>query len=177
MRHCLDGHDPLRLRFLSLIKALNVRIIPHREIGRFDKRPGQILVAILGIALGFACAIAELGAIHATTIGGPLAHGGKAMHVPGFEHDGQGQGRAQGDACLDRMLDGGNLFGHTAHHREGARASQGEVRGGQHVAHRLCRQGFDAIAGEGCAGVAGHEIVNAQEMTRLLSHQLTVFSQ
>jgi hypothetical protein len=57
---------PLRLRFLALIKALNDRIIPHREIGRFDKRPGYIRVAILGLALAFAFAIAELGAVHAT---------------------------------------------------------------------------------------------------------------
>ncbi len=75
------------------------------------------------------------------------------------------------------MLDGGNLFGHTAHHREGTRDSQGEVRGGQHVAHRLCRQGFDAIACERRASVACHEIVDAQEVTRLLSHQLTAFPQ
>ncbi len=113
MSHRLDGHDPRRLRFLLLIKALNIRVLPHCEIGCFDKRPAYIRVAILGIALAFACAIAEFGAVHATTIGGPLAHGGKAVHVTGFEHDGQGQGlanpghgeyvskgRAQGDSGL-----------------------------------------------------------------------------
>ncbi len=88
MRHRLDGHDPMRLRFLALIKALDARIVPHREIGRFDKRPGYILVAILGIALAFAFAIAEFGAVHAATIGGPVADAGKPTHVPGFEHDG-----------------------------------------------------------------------------------------
>ncbi len=94
MRHRLDGHDPLRLRFLSLIKALNVRIVPHRKIGGFDTCPGSIRVAILGMALAFACAIAECGAVHTPTRGGPLAHSGKAVHFTGFEHDGQGQGLA-----------------------------------------------------------------------------------
>lgn len=75
------------------------------------------------------------------------------------------------------MFDGGTLFGRTAHHREGTRSSQGEVRGGQHVVNGLCRQGLDTIAGEGGAGVACHEILDAQEMTRLLSHQLTAFPQ
>ncbi len=83
------------------------------------------------------------------------------------------KGRAQGDAGLDLLLDGRNLFGHTAHHRQGTRDRQGEVQSGEQVVHRLGGQGLDAIAGEGGAGVAGHQILNAQEITGLLSDALT----
>ena len=60
MRHRLERHDNLGLGLFSLIEALDLGVVAHREVGRFDKRPGQILVAVLGIALALFLAVADL---------------------------------------------------------------------------------------------------------------------
>ena len=53
MRHRFDRHHHLGLRLLSLIETLNLGVEPDGEVGRFDKRPGQILVPVLGVAWPF----------------------------------------------------------------------------------------------------------------------------
>ena len=60
MRHRFDGHHPLGLGLLSLIETLDLGVEPDGEVGRFDKCPGQILVAVLGVALAFFLAVADL---------------------------------------------------------------------------------------------------------------------
>ena len=49
--HCSEPNHAMALGFLSLIKTLDPGTEPDGEVGRFDKRPGQILIAVLGIAL------------------------------------------------------------------------------------------------------------------------------
>jgi len=53
-----DRYHAMALGLLSLIEAFNPRIVSDREVGRFDKRPSQILVAVLGIAAAFLLAVA-----------------------------------------------------------------------------------------------------------------------
>ena len=53
MSHRLDGQYTMSLGFLSLVELLNPRMKTDRKVGRFDKSPGQILVAVLGIAAAF----------------------------------------------------------------------------------------------------------------------------
>ena len=60
MRYRLDGHHTLGLSLLPLIETLNLGIEPDRKVGRLDKRPGQILVAVLGVTLAFFLAVADL---------------------------------------------------------------------------------------------------------------------
>jgi hypothetical protein len=91
MGHRLDRAHPLRLRFLVLIKPLNGGVRPHGEIRRFDTRPGQIRVPILGVALAFAFAMTEFGTVHTAARGSPLADRRKPPHVAGFQHNGQRQ--------------------------------------------------------------------------------------
>jgi hypothetical protein len=40
----------MALGFLFLIEAFDLRIKPNRKVGGHHKRPGQILVAVFGIA-------------------------------------------------------------------------------------------------------------------------------
>jgi len=72
------------LRFLALIEAVNGWLIPHGEVGRFDKGPRQILISILGIAVAFAFAITEFRTAHKSAIEDPLAHRGKAVNLADF---------------------------------------------------------------------------------------------
>ena len=60
VRHRLDGHHTLGLGLLSLIETLNLGVEPDGEVGRFDKCPGQILIAVLGVALALFLAVADL---------------------------------------------------------------------------------------------------------------------
>ena len=60
MRHRLERHNPFGLRLLSLIETLNLGTKPDRKVGRLDKRPAEIFVAVLGVALAFFLAVADL---------------------------------------------------------------------------------------------------------------------
>src|SRR6266481_6805334 len=51
--HRFDRYHSMALGFLSLVVAFDPGTEPNREVGRFDKRPRQILVAVLGIAPAF----------------------------------------------------------------------------------------------------------------------------
>jgi hypothetical protein len=68
MRHRFDSHNRMALRFLFLIEALDPRTKADRKIGGLHKRPGQILVAIFGIAASFTFAVADFLASHTPTI-------------------------------------------------------------------------------------------------------------
>ena len=92
MGHRLDGHDRLGAGALALVVALDLRVVAHREVGRLDVGPGKILVAVLAVAFTLLLAVADPFAAHAATIGGVVAHLGKALNRAGLEHDGQPQG-------------------------------------------------------------------------------------
>ena len=47
VRHRFERQYPMALGFLSLIKSLDPSTITDGEIGRLDKRPSQMLVAVL----------------------------------------------------------------------------------------------------------------------------------
>ena len=59
MRHRLERHNPFGLRLLSLIETLNLGTKPDRKVGRFHKRPAQILIPVLGVAAAFAFAVGK----------------------------------------------------------------------------------------------------------------------
>jgi hypothetical protein len=56
--HRFDRYHGLSLGFLSLIEPTNERFIANGKIGRFHKRPTEILIAVLGVPLAFAFAVA-----------------------------------------------------------------------------------------------------------------------
>jgi hypothetical protein len=58
--HRFDRYHGLSLGFLSLIEPTNERFIANGKIGRFHKRPTEILIAVLGVPLAFAFAVADL---------------------------------------------------------------------------------------------------------------------
>ncbi len=59
MRHRFDRHHTLSLGLLSLIETLNLGVESDRKVGRLHKRPGQILIVILGVTLAFFLAVAD----------------------------------------------------------------------------------------------------------------------
>ena len=50
VRYRFDRYHAMALGLLSLIEAFDPCIVSDREVGCFDKRPSQILIAVLGIA-------------------------------------------------------------------------------------------------------------------------------
>ena len=50
VRHRFERQHPVALGLLSVIEALDPRTVTDGKVGRFDKRPSQILVSVLGIA-------------------------------------------------------------------------------------------------------------------------------
>ena len=53
MRQRLGGHNRIPLLFLALVKTLGLRAVAQRKVRRLDEGPGQVLVAILGVACAF----------------------------------------------------------------------------------------------------------------------------
>ena len=89
MGHGFDRHDNLGLGFLSLVEALDLSVVSNREVGRLDKRPGQILVAVFSIAAAFFLAVADLFAAHTAAVRGIVPHTGKSPDLAGLQHDRQ----------------------------------------------------------------------------------------
>ena len=58
VRQRLDGHDAVSLALLVFIEALGLRAVTHGEVRRFHKGPGQVLVAVLGVAFALLLAVA-----------------------------------------------------------------------------------------------------------------------
>jgi isocitrate/isopropylmalate dehydrogenase len=128
VRHRLDRHPSLGL--LSLIETLNLGVEPHRKVGRFDKCPGQILIAVLGITLALFLAVADLLTADTATVRSEVSHTGKSPDVPGLKHDRErenladprhGFKKAELRTKLDSLCDGSlqdlRLFIGAAHDR------------------------------------------------------------
>ncbi len=73
MGHRLDGDHSMSLGLLSVIEPANQRFKANGKVGRFHKRPTEILIAVLSIALAFALAVANLLAAHTPTVRGKVA--------------------------------------------------------------------------------------------------------
>ena len=93
VRHSFDAHNRVALGFLFLIEAFDPRIKTDRKVGGLHKRPGQILVAVLGVAASFTFAVADFLAYHTPTIGSVVSDTGKSLDLSGLKHDGQRQDR------------------------------------------------------------------------------------
>src|SRR5215210_6185566 len=53
VRQRFDGHCIVSSGLLPLMEAPGLLVVAPREVGRFDKRPGQVLVAVAGVACTF----------------------------------------------------------------------------------------------------------------------------
>ena len=91
MRHCFERHDNLGLGLLSLIETFNLGVVPDGEVGRFDKRPGQILVAVFGVALALFLTVADLLAADTAAVRSEIPHTAKSPNIAGLQHDRQRQ--------------------------------------------------------------------------------------
>ncbi len=76
-----ERHNPVGLIFLALIKALHARIVSDGEVRRLYKGPGQILVAVLGVAAAFALTLTSLVTIHTPALGGKLTDSCEAADI------------------------------------------------------------------------------------------------
>src|ERR1700675_1053512 len=65
VRQSLDGQDAIRPALFAIIKALGLRAVAHGEVRCLHKRPGEVLVPVLGVAFTLLLAIAFPQAVHA----------------------------------------------------------------------------------------------------------------
>ena len=96
MGHGLQRHEDIGLGVFALIELANLRFIAHRKVGGFDKRPGQVRIAILRVPLPLPLPlpIAQIGAADAPAVGGNLADGGESANLAGLQHNRESQGAA-----------------------------------------------------------------------------------
>ena len=87
MRHGFDRDDAIGFGLLALIEAFDLRIVTDGKIRRLHKRPGQILVAVLHIALALAFPVTQFLTAHTATIGGKIPDRRKAPNLPRLQHD------------------------------------------------------------------------------------------
>jgi hypothetical protein len=56
--HRFNSHNPVAFSGFALIETFGLFVKADCEIGRFNKGPGQILIAVFGVALAFLFAVA-----------------------------------------------------------------------------------------------------------------------
>ena len=91
VRQRLDRDRVVRLCFLPFIKSFGFGAIAQGEVGRFDKCPGEVFVAVLCVAFAFLLAVAGVRAVDATRVGGKAAGLSKAFDRTDFEENDRGQ--------------------------------------------------------------------------------------
>ena len=87
VRQRLDRHHVVCLGFLAFVEPFGLGAEAQREVGRFDEGPGQVLVAVLGVAFAFLLAVADALAIDAARVGGEVADVGEAVDRPRLQQD------------------------------------------------------------------------------------------
>jgi hypothetical protein len=93
--------------------------------------PRQILIAVLGVALAFCLAVADLLTPDTPAVRSEVSHTGKSPYVPGLQHNRERQDlpdprhgfkkaelRSQLDSFCDGSLQDLRLFFSAAHHRQ-----------------------------------------------------------
>ena len=82
VRDRLERHDGVGAGLLALVETLRLGTEAHREVGRLDKRPRQILVAVLRVAFALLLAVGDARAIHAAAIRTEVPDRREARHRP-----------------------------------------------------------------------------------------------
>ena len=91
VRQRLGCLRPVGLGELLGIETFRLRTEARREVRRLDKRPRQVLVAVLGIAFAFLLAVTQAHTVATVRIGGEISHLGKATDAADLEQDDDGQ--------------------------------------------------------------------------------------
>ena len=87
VRQRLDCHHVIRPRFLALVEPFRLGAVAQREVGRLDKGPGQILVAVFGVPFPLLLAVAGAHAVDAARIGSKVAWSRETINRPCFQQD------------------------------------------------------------------------------------------
>jgi hypothetical protein len=122
------------------------------------KRPGQILIPVLGIALAFAFAVADLLTADTPTVRSKVSHTAKSPDVSGLKHDRERENlpdprhslkkaefRSQFDSVSYGSFQDLSLFIRTAHNRQVRLDRQGEIPVGQQFIDLLDIEPFDLV--------------------------------
>src|SRR5215469_11526038 len=78
VRQRLGCQCAVRPALFAIVKASGLRRVTDGEVGRFHKRPGEIFVAVPGVAFTLFLAVTFPSAIHAPAVGTEVADLGKA---------------------------------------------------------------------------------------------------
>ncbi|SEI26863.1 hypothetical protein SAMN05192544_107732 [Paraburkholderia hospita] len=84
VRQRLDPNNAVTCAFLALVKAPGFGARTYGEVGRLDKCPCQIVVAVLCVAFAFLPAVAFAPAVHTAAVRTEIADPGKARDGSGF---------------------------------------------------------------------------------------------
>ena len=82
VRERFGRHDRVGVRLLAFIETLGFGAKAARKVRRLDERPGQILVAVLDVALALFLAVGEALAVHTARVGGEVANLRSARSCP-----------------------------------------------------------------------------------------------
>ena len=190
VRHRLECHQAIGSSFLPLVERFDVRVITNREMGRLDKGPGQVSIAVLDMTGAFFLTVAQMLAVHTATLRGQRPHSGQAPNITGFQHEGQRQEGAHpghGQQCLERGLELGlgldralqqlNLLGKAVHDHSVAFDCQRPLGVRQPLVHRDLGQVLEAMAAQTHTGGAQNEILDTEPRARSVANPLTVLAE
>ena len=181
----LGGDHLAGLGGFAVVPAPALLVVAPREVGRFHKRPGQILVAAFLVVLRFTLAIAQpLGIDHAA-VAGKVAIRLEPLYISNFHRDGHPQnppnaGKGQ-QLVVERDFPGAGQ--HRFLQPADALGQRADVLGlhlGDQLVGRVLVQlgGFlglqllEVVQGERLAGGARVETLEAEQQGGALMHQV-----
>src|SRR5437879_10456217 len=85
VRQRLGGDDVVCLGLLALVESLGLGAKAPGKIRRLDECPGEIFVAVLGVAFAFLLAIARVHTVDAARVRGKVADVGEPIDRTGFQ--------------------------------------------------------------------------------------------
>ena len=87
VRQRLGCDRGVRPGFLAFVEALGLFTITSCKIGRFDKRPGEVFVAVPDLPLAFLLAVTGPHTIDTTRVRSKMPDGGKTFDRSDFQQD------------------------------------------------------------------------------------------
>ena len=189
MGQSLNSDNIVRPGLLPFVKPLRFRTVAQGKMGRFNKRPGQVLVAVLGIAFPFLLAVARMLTIDAACIRSKVTRAGKAINRSRLQQDRRGQYPNNARNARKKIVLGGdfdgfletffkqiNLRTQRSNHGNVGFDGQCHILWNRHLVNDFGRQTLHLIATDASTALARRDVFNRQNMQRPTAHQLHALS-
>src|SRR5215831_16828018 len=152
VRERLERQDPIRSALLAIIETPGLRTAAQRKVRRFHERPGEILVAVPGVAFALPLAVALLQAVDTAPVRTEVPYptksndGGRQDLADAWHGLEQAVLRTQDHSLLEPLLERLDLLRQRLADRTIGLHRERNIRRKSELIDLLGRQPFDRLA-------------------------------